>query len=57
MLKYIKKNEEEQEKNRKEFMNKQYKLEQTVSCRVLSRDDTNKKMARNQEKKYLNSTK
>ena len=55
VLKYIKKNEEEQEKNRKEFINKQLKLEQTVSCRALSRDDTNKKMARNQEKKYLHT--
>ena len=36
-------------------MNKQLKLEQTVSFRALSRDDNNKKMAKNQEKKYLNT--
>ena len=55
IMKFIKKNEEEQEKNRKDFINKQLKLEQTVSCRVLSRDDINKKKARAQEKKYIHT--
>jgi hypothetical protein len=36
-------------------MNKQLKLEQTVSCRLLSRDDDNKKKARAQEKKYIHT--
>ena len=53
VLKYIKKTEEEQELNRKNFINKQLKLEETVSYRALSRDDKNKKMARTQEKKYI----
>ena len=55
VLKYIKQNEEEQEKNRKDFINKQLKLEETVSCRALSRDDNNRKMAKAQEKKYINT--
>ena len=55
VLKYIKQNEEEQEKNRKEFINKQLRLEETVSCRTLSRDDNNRRMAKVQEKKYMNT--
>ena len=55
VLKYIKKNEEEHEKNRQNYINKQLKLEQTVNSRALTRDDKNKSMAKAQEKKYINT--
>ena len=55
VLKYIKRTEEQHEKNRIQYMNKQFKLEQTVTSRALSRDDNNKRMAKAQEKKYINT--
>ena len=54
-MKYIKQTEEQHEKNRIQYLNKQFKLQKTVSSRALSRDDNNKRIAEALEKKYINT--
>jgi hypothetical protein len=57
ILKYLKKNEEEQEKFRKLYFDKKMKLEETITNRVMTRDDNNKTKAQKEEKKYKNTVK
>ena len=45
VMKFIKKNEEEHEKFKKLYFDKKLKLEETITNRVLTRDDDNKTKA------------
>ena len=56
-MKYIKKNEEEHEKFKKLYFDKKMKLEETITNRVLTRDDDNKTKAQKEERKYKNTVK
>ena len=56
-MKFIKKNEEEHEKFKKLYFDKKLKLEETITNRVLTRDDDNKTKAQKEERKYKNTVK
>ena len=56
-MKYLKKNEEEHEKYRKLYFDKKLKLEDTITNRVMTREDNNKNKAIKEEKKYKNTVK
>ena len=56
-MKFLKKNEEEQEKFRQSYFNKQMRMEETITNRVLTREDDNKTKSKKEEKKYKNTVK